>query len=126
MSTNLQQNTSQASRSVMEVLYDEGRVAPYASDYKQFGTGSLVLSLSGTATAVTVQVQRSPTPPDRLGNASWAPADVAVSGSLATGVLPVEYIEPTFGWWRVNVTAVSGGTVSASLSGQLVPGNGKG
>ena len=126
MSTFIGAQATNSSRVPLITLYDSYRSAPYTSDYQQYMQGEIVLAVSGTATSVTLQVQRSATDPVSpapgvfIPVGDWVPADVPVSGSPESGMVPIVYVEFTFGWWRVNVTDVEGGTVTVSLSGAVI------
>jgi hypothetical protein len=101
-----------------------GNTAPFQTPWTRFVNTSLIAALSGTATAVTATVLRSAVDPNFLVNGvaqgpAASPADSAgFSGSLATGITPNVYTELGAGWWCINVTAISGGTCTATLSGQ--------
>lgn len=93
--------------------------APFATAWTRFTIGDICAQISGSATAVVATVQRSDVNPSADGSlAQAAPADATgFTGDPATGIAPNIYSEPGVGWWRVNVTTVTGGTVHASLSG---------
>lgn len=101
-----------------------GKTAPFATDWNKFINTNIIAALSGTATAVTAVVQRSAVNPNLLVNgvaqgAVASPADATgFTGDLSAGIPPNIYTETGIGWWRINVTAVSGGNCTASLSGQ--------
>lgn len=89
-----------------------------AMPWTLFEGTNVAVGLSGTATSVTAVIERSGRDPSGPSGASSAPADTTgLTGNLATGVPANIYEEPGVGWWRVNITASSGGTVLASLSG---------
>ena len=84
----------------------------------RFEATHVIVALSGTATSVTAVVERSSRDPALGPGAAAAPADTAgITGNLATGVPGNRYEEAGVGWWRVRLTASSGGTVVASMSG---------
>lgn len=104
----------------LQSLTDVEQPIPYISDSIQFANCEVIVTVSGTATSCTVQVQRSAfSPTDPLGPL-WVPADVVITGDPATGILPVVYSEPAFGWWRLNVTTITGGYLNATFSGTTV------
>lgn len=76
----------------------------------------VVVQISGNATALVCQVQRSTRDPG-VG-ANWAPAGAPITGNPAAGIQIRRYMEPTRGWWRVNIISISGGSVGVVLSGQ--------
>lgn len=96
---------------------DSGQTAAYASNTQQFFAGSIGVSVWGTATLCSVQVQRSATGPDDPLGVNFVPADIPITGNPSTGLTPVIYTEPSFGWWRVNVTSITGGSLNTSISG---------
>lgn len=79
--------------------------------------GLISLQLAGSATSATVQVERSTRDPASTPN--WAPAGDAITGNPSTGLQCRRYDEPTRAWWRVTVSAVSGGTLSVTLDGEF-------
>ena len=99
----------------------------FSTDWHMFVNTNIIAALSGTATSVTAVVERSAVNPALLVNGSaqgavTSPADAAgITGNLATGVAPNIYTESGVGWWRIRVTAISGGNCIASLSGLGVP-----
>lgn len=79
--------------------------------------GPLSVQLTGTATAITARVERSTQNP--TGTPNWAPAETETfSGNLAEGIAARAYEEPVAAYWRVNVTALTGGNVSVSIIGE--------
>ena len=97
---------------------------PFQTPWVKFINSNFTAALSGTATAVTATVLRSATNPNlQINGAALAtyssPADAnGFSGNLSTGIVPNIYTETGVGWWCINVTAVSVGTCTATLSGQ--------
>lgn len=78
---------------------------------------SVTVSLTGTATAVTVVVERNPLDP-AANPARWAPAeDEVFSGNLTTGISPRVYDEPAKAFWRVRVASITGGNCHVSMVG---------
>lgn len=78
--------------------------------------GEVCVQLSGTATAVTAQVQRSTRDP--LSGPNWAPAGDPITGNPSAGLSIKRYMEPTRGWWRIHVTVLTGGNLIVDISGQ--------
>jgi hypothetical protein len=78
--------------------------------------GEVCVQLSGTATSITAIVERSTRDPVQGPN--WAPAGDPITGNPSTGLPIKRYMEPTRGWWRVHITALSGGSVISDVSGQ--------
>jgi hypothetical protein len=76
----------------------------------------IAVQITGGATSVTAQVERSTEDPAATVNP--APAGDPITGNPATGIKPVAYAEPGAAWWRVNLSAVSGGTANVSLAGK--------
>lgn len=105
-----------------KVMGSSGNTVPFQTAWVQFINTNLLAALSGTATAVVAIIERSAVDPN-LGSLGAvtpiiSPADSAgFTGSLATGIPPNIYSEPGIGWWRINVTSVTGGTCTATLSG---------
>ncbi len=87
-------------------------------DWTRFESTNVTASISGTATTGTVVVERSAFDPLGSPGASAAPADDAsFTGDLTAGVSPRAYYETGVGWWRIRVTASTGGYVDCGLSG---------
>lgn len=100
------------------------QTAPFNTDWHQFVGTDIVAALTGTATSITAVVQRSSVAPTQVATALQpagpliSPADnVGFSGNLSAGIAPNIYTESGVGWWRISVTAISGGNCYASLSG---------
>lgn len=80
--------------------------------------GSIVVQLSGTATSLAAVVEHATRDP-ATAEANWAPADdIGFAGNLSTGMSPKPYTEPATGWWRVRITAISGGSCKVSIIGE--------
>lgn len=78
----------------------------------------IVIQLSGTATSFTAIVERATLDPGAV-TPNWAPADsLPLSGNAAVGVAPVRFDEPVRGWWRVRVTALTGGNLTVYIAGK--------
>ena len=93
--------------------------APGEMDWVQFVTTDVVAQIEGAATSVTAIVERSVfNPYEQVTNG--APAAEPITGNPATGISPSVYVEPALGWWRVRLTAISGGSATISLSGGAV------
>jgi len=87
--------------------------------WMKFIAGDLIVQLDGAATAVTASVQRSSTNP-ALGSVTPAPADsTGFTGNPSTGIAPNIYTETGVGWWRVNVTDLTGTPLNISLTGKV-------
>lgn len=78
-------------------------------------TGDVALQVTGAATAVTVQLQRSTKDPTVAANP--VTVDEVVTGNPSTGIKPVAYLEPGVAWWRGKVTALIGASVQISICG---------
>lgn len=77
----------------------------------------VTVQISGTATNIVGRVERSSQDP-AVGTANWAPAeDTGFSGDLSAGISPRAFIEPAVGWWRVNLTTLTGGNCAVSIVG---------
>lgn len=79
-------------------------------------TGEVVVQLTGSATAVTAIVERSFRDPNSSPN--WAPAGDIISGNPSAGLNVKRYAEPTRGWWRVRVIAITGANVLVHVSSE--------
>lgn len=101
-----------------------GNTVAFATDWVKFQDTDIVAALSGSATDVEAVVERSAVDPAFLVNGSpqgaqTSPADATgFTGDLSTGIAPNIYTESGVGWWRINVTTVTGGTCTATLSGK--------
>lgn len=79
--------------------------------------GAVAIQYTGSATAITSVVERSTIDPV-LGNPNWARVeDTPVSGNPSTGMTVSSYTEPAIAWWRVRLTALTGTSVTVSISG---------
>lgn len=106
----------QATRTIV-TSYDTALAGTGVTGWTAFAATDICAQISGSATSVTATVERSDVDPT-LKTAQVAPADSAgFSGDPATGIAPNIYTEPGVGWWRWNITAISGGSVNVSLSG---------
>jgi hypothetical protein len=82
--------------------------------------GDVTLQVSGTATAISVRLQRSTLYPGADGSqGNWAPVDDALTGDLTAGINAVVYVESDHAWWRILVTTVTGGSLTTSVSGSV-------
>lgn len=80
--------------------------------------GNVVVQVSGSATSLTAIVEHATRDPN-TSEANWAPADdTGFGGNLSAGLSPRPYVEPATGWWRVRVTAISGGNCKISIIGE--------
>lgn len=105
-----------------EILVDFNQdfSAPGSSDPLRLreNDNGVVFHLSGTATAFSAVVERSTRDPTR-DTPNWAPAeDEPWTGDLTLGTAPRVFNEPIRGWWRLRVTAVSGGTLYLNIMGE--------
>lgn len=79
--------------------------------------GAVAIQYTGAATAITSVVERSTIDPSS-GSANWARVeDTAVTGNPSTGMTVASYAEPAIAWWRVRLTALTGASVTVSISG---------
>lgn len=84
--------------------------------------GDVVIQATGPATAVTYLVERH-APQQGGGEPSasspgWCPADVAVSGNPSAGLAAALYAGRGDAWIRINMTAITGPSVSFSITGE--------
>jgi hypothetical protein len=94
----------------------EATTATGGTGYVFCAGGGVELQLDGTATSLSGQLQRSGLNPIDT-NAHWAPVGSAQSASnISTGLAPVTATENGIGWYRYNITAVSGGYVNVSIT----------
>lgn len=91
-------------------------------DWTRFENTDVVAAAGGTATSFTGVIERSAVDPNSpVANplSGVTPADsTGLTGNLTTGITPNVYREPGVGWWRIRVTACSGGSANTSISGQ--------
>lgn len=81
-------------------------------------SGDIVVQLSGTATNITAVFERNPQDPAQAPN-GWAPAETeAFSGNLSLGIPARRYQDPISAFYRLRVTALSGGNVTVAISAQ--------
>lgn len=80
--------------------------------------GDVIVQLSGTATDIVATVEHATRDPGSA-EVNWAPAeDSGFSGDLSAGIPPRSYSEPATGFWRVNVTTLTGGNCKVSIVGE--------
>lgn len=80
--------------------------------------GDVVVQISGTATNLTAIVEHATRDPS-TSEVNWAPAeDDPFSGDLSAGMAPRPYRDPATGWWRVRLSAISGGNCKISIIGE--------
>jgi hypothetical protein len=79
-------------------------------------SGQLAIQITGTATAVSVQVERSTRDPQTL-TPNTAPAGDVITGNPATGMQPKAYAEPGVAWWRAKLTAITGADCTVAING---------
>lgn len=78
----------------------------------------IAVSVSGSATAVSLMVERSVTDPKgQIGAKPVFADDAPIQGNPSQGISPVAYMEPGSAWWRVRVVNVAGGDAFVSISG---------
>ena len=76
-------------------------------------TYKLIVQVTGAATAVSIDIERSTINPVM---AAANPAKVAtITGNPATGITPSIYEEPGAGWWRAKLTSITGTPVHISI-----------
>lgn len=97
------------------------QTAAFNSKPLLLSAGNVLVSISGTATSITAQVQRCDNDPNGPLGANWVPVDSGTTGNPSTGMQPTLYIEPGLGQWRIAASAVSGGYVNCTISGQIQP-----
>jgi len=80
--------------------------------------GRVIVQIAGTATDIEATVEHATQDPGS-GQEDWAPAESEIfSGDLSAGIPPRELKEPAIGWWRVNVTSLTGGYARVSIIGE--------
>jgi hypothetical protein len=101
------------------LLKDSFSSAPNQTDWIKL-RGIVAVQLTGAATSVGAVVERSTDDPGgpQGGAGNPAPAGQTLSGSPSAGMPVGAYDEPAAAWWRVRLTAVSGGACNLSISGQ--------
>lgn len=77
--------------------------------------GDIAVQITGSATAVTAVVERSTRNPSNTPNAAPLSAD-NITGNPSTGIPVTSFYEPGAAWWRVRLTALTGGTVNVSFA----------
>jgi hypothetical protein len=91
--------------------------APFVSDWGRFANCSIIAQVSGSATGITASIERADLDPANYPE-NAAPADSAgFTGDPSSGMVPKLYSETGTGWWRWNISAISGGSVTISLAG---------
>ncbi len=113
--TTAQGADEQATRFI-ETFSATGNFGPFEFKRSDYG---LVLQLAGTATTFNAVVERSTIDP-AWANPNWVPAvEEPISVNLATTPTPpMVFTEPTRAWWRVRITAISGGNAILSMEGE--------
>ena len=98
-------------------FFEDMSAIGYTSPYVRL-QGSVVVQLSGDATSVAGRVEYSSRDPGGA-EANWAPAeDTGFSGDLSAGIAPRTYVDPASGWWRFNLTGLTGGNCKVSIIGE--------
>jgi hypothetical protein len=100
-------------RTLRAIFTDAGQ-----SDWIKLVDGDVTIQVDGAATDVTVQIVHATSDPTAPGGA-YAPADVAITGNPATGIVVSRYIEPAVGWWGAVVSGLTGTPVNVSISGKI-------
>lgn len=85
------------------------------TDPVQFSLGEMAAQITGTATAISLQLERSTIDP--AGTPNWAPIGVPITGDLTAGVQTVGFKEVSGAWWRAHLTTLTGGLATVVLSG---------
>lgn len=82
------------------------------------GPGQVLISATGSATAATLQVQRSANDPnDPVYGAQPVNIGAAVTGDPATGGVAIQSNnEAGVGWWRGVISSVTGSQVIVQVS----------
>ena len=80
-------------------------------------TGQLAVQITGDATAVKLQVERSTRRPTRNGQPNTAPAGDPIIGNPAAGIQTCAYMEPGIAWWRVRCVSIDGGAAVVVITG---------
>ena len=95
-----------------ETFTEAGQTEPLRFQRNEDG---LTIQVSGTATEFTAIVERC----TDVVAGNWAPADnERFTGDLSAGIPPRQYHEPSRGFWRVRVEAISGGSATVVLTGE--------
>lgn len=122
MATDINFATGQPSASEnrqIKTVGSYGNTVAFATPWLKMVETEITAQVNGTATACVAVVQRSSTDPAGEYGAQTAPADAdGFDGNLATGIPGNIYKEAGAGWWRINVTTVTGGTAAATISGK--------
>lgn len=80
--------------------------------------GDVIVQISGDATNIVATVEHATRDPG-TSEANWAPAeDTGFSGDLSAGIPPRSYSEPATGFWRLNITTLTGGNCKVSIVGE--------
>lgn len=88
--------------------------APGATDWVRI-KDKLAVQITGTATDVTILVERSTRAPDDPAGLNTAVVDT-LTGNPATGLAPAGFDEPGLAWWRARATGITGGEVTIAIS----------
>lgn len=117
------QPTASSNRQI-KTVGSAGNTVAFATPWQKMVETDITAQVNGTATACVAVVERSSVDPGLIVNGSaqgpqTAPADAdGFDGDLTAGIAPNIYNEPGVGWWRINVTTVTAGTCTATLSGK--------
>lgn len=85
-----------------------------ATDWVDFQR-DIAIQITGTATSVTAVVERATRGPTNTPNP--APVGDAITGNALSGIPVATFYEPGVAWWRVRITAISGGIANISITG---------
>lgn len=77
-------------------------------------TDVVAVQATGTATAISFQVERSA---KMGGDPHWAPVGDPLSGNPSAGMKVEGFVEPGYARWRVRVISITGGSANISMSG---------
>lgn len=79
-------------------------------------SGKVALQITGPATAISVQVERSTRDPAG-GQPNTAPAGELITGNPAVGLQPRAYEEPGVAWWRARCVSLTGASAVIAING---------
>jgi len=108
-----------ASNRQVVTAQDIERTGTFQTGWTKFIDTQIAVQIDGDATSVTATVLRAGINPYQNPNTTTgAPADSSgITGDPSTGIPPNLYTEPGVGWWAVDVTALSGGSINVTMSG---------
>ncbi|MBO9710676.1 MAG: hypothetical protein J7521_20940 [Caulobacter sp.] len=79
--------------------------------------GQLAVQITGDASQITLQVERSTRRPTRTVEPNTAPAGEPISGDPSAGIQTCAYTEPGIAWWRVRCVSIEGGSAVVAING---------